>query len=121
VWAAGVRSLEPGVKGWLQLTEGALVFTAEHPGEDDLRIPWSSIGRVRRVIGSPVMVVQHGDDATAFYFVQPPPVVFRNETSRRPKDRLQSMVYLTGRNSTKRREVKEWVRRVRHAASSAGL
>jgi len=65
------------VEGTLRLDEDALVF--EHGAKPaELRFPFTTIAKVRRVIGSPVIVVEWIDDAqpkrTAFYFVQPPPL-----------------------------------------------
>ena len=76
------------------------------------------LGDVRRVLrpmGSPVIVVERTDPPVAFYFVEPPPLRFRNETSRKAKGRLKSISYLRARNRTKRDEVKRWVERIREA------
>ena len=65
------------VEGTLRLEGDALVFEhAVKPAE--LRFPFATIAKVRRVLSSPVLVVEWTEDAqarrTAFYFVQPPPL-----------------------------------------------
>ena len=119
VWAVRLGTLDEGAKGRLELRPAELVFTAEKAGPT-LRIPLAEIRRVRRTLGSPVMVVHHGKDAVAFYFAQPPRLRFAGESSRRPRDRMSSIAYLAGRNPTRRDQVKGWVGRVRDAAREAG-
>jgi hypothetical protein len=65
------------VEGTLRLDDEALVF--EHAAKPaELRFPLATIARVRRLMGSPVMVVEWTEEAklerTAFYFAQPPPL-----------------------------------------------
>jgi hypothetical protein len=65
------------VEGTLRLDVDALVF--EHGAKPaELRFPYATIAKVRRVLGSPVVVVEWTEDAqgkrTAFYFAQPPPL-----------------------------------------------
>lgn len=66
------------VKGTLDLDDEGLVFT--DPRDDILlaRFSFTSIRRVKRLRGSPVLLVEwEGDGArnrTAFYFAQPPPL-----------------------------------------------
>lgn len=65
------------VQGVLRLDGDALVFEhAEKPAE--VRFPYPTLLRARRVMSSPVLVVEWSDDAqprrTAFYFVKPPPL-----------------------------------------------
>ncbi|HSL12286.1 MAG TPA: hypothetical protein VLA82_13325 [Actinomycetota bacterium] len=65
------------VEGLLRLDDDALVFEpTTTPAE--LRFRLATIERVRRVIGSPVLVIEWTEDAvrkrTAFYFSPPPPL-----------------------------------------------
>ena len=61
-------------------------------------------------------MIERTDSAVAFYFVEPPPLRFRSETSRKAKGRMKSISYLRGRNRTKRAEVKRWQAMIREAA-----
>jgi len=116
VWAVrlGTTDLE-GQKGHLQLDTDRLSFVPEKAG-NDITIPLSDVRRVRRPPGSPVLVIERTDSAVAFYFVEPPPLRFRSETSRKAKGRMKSISYLRGRNRTKRAEVKRWQAMIREAA-----
>ena len=116
VWAVrlGTTDLE-GQKGHLQLDTDGLSFVPEKAG-NDITIPLSDVRRVRRPPGSPVLVIERTDSAVAFYFVEPPPLRFRSETSRKAKGRMKSISYLRGRNRTKRAEVKRWQAMIREAA-----
>ena len=119
VWAVrlGTTDLE-GQKGHLQLDTDRLSFVPEKAG-NDITIPLSDVRRVRRPPGSPVLVIERTDSAVAFYFVEPPPLRFRSETSRKAKGRMKSISYLRGRNRTKRAEVKRWQAMIREAAGLA--
>jgi hypothetical protein len=65
------------IAGDLELSHEGIVFT---PRSDDppVHIPFGTVAKVKRVKGSPVLMVIHDKDAvrmeTAFYFVQPPPL-----------------------------------------------
>ncbi len=78
VWMVHLASgMSSEVEGTLRLEPESLVFEpATTPAE--LRFPYATIAKVRRVIGSPVIIVEWTDDAmrkrTAFYFAQPPPL-----------------------------------------------
>lgn len=115
------------VKGTLRMGEDALVFV-ERRTELETRLLFSDTIKVRRVIGSPVLVVSGRDGAgtdsdTAFYFVQPPPLPgtesyaapptsVRHQTTRR-RQRRQGLGYLTGRARGTRTTIKEWVEELR--------
>ena len=65
------------VKGTIELAEDGLVFAVARP-PTEVRFPYPGIQRVRRLRGSPVLLVdwdREGDRRrTAFYFTQPPPL-----------------------------------------------
>jgi hypothetical protein len=65
------------VRGTLTLGEVGLEFVEQRTGVD-VRFDYASIRRVRRVRGSPVLLVDWRKDdevrKTAFYFSQPPPL-----------------------------------------------
>lgn len=115
------RDLLREVPGTLSLDAGFLVFTPDD-GSGERRIELRRIRRVRRLLGSPVMVVRHdgeeGPERTAFYFAQPPPL-------RRPdaprwearRERRATVRYLTEANAAVKPEIREWVRTIRRLAA----
>jgi hypothetical protein len=138
VWAVelGPRSPQDDVKGSLALEPDALTFAPADPGRPPIRIALASIAKVRRLRGSPVLMVVHGAEGTkrrtAFYFVQPPPLgvllgtqepvrpsgiaAFRNPKRRA---RRENVGYLGVTNRDKKAVLAEWVRAVRAAAGTA--
>ncbi|MCI0632901.1 MAG: hypothetical protein L0206_03150 [Actinobacteria bacterium] len=124
------------VKGTLRLAEEALVFTPRDEGRPEARIALDEIAKVRRLRGSPVLMVVRstsaGERRTAFYFVQPPPIaVITGETVERPKTRSisdlrnprrkarrQNVSYLGVMNREKKQALTEWVRAVRAAIAN---
>ena len=138
VWAVELEKdarLED-IKGTLRLAEGALVFTPRDEGRPEARIPVEEVLKVRRLRGSPVMMVVRsspdGERRTAFYFVQPPPIgVIIGEAVERPqtrsisdlrnprrKARRDNVGYLGVMNREKKATLAEWVRAVREAIKS---
>ncbi len=123
------------VKGTLRLAEGALVFTPRDEVRAEVRFPLEEITKVRRLRGSPVLMVVRstpgGERRTAFYFAQPPPIeVITGESVHRPqtrsisdlrnprrKARRQNVSYLGIMNREKKALLSEWVRAVREAAN----
>lgn len=79
VWMVhlGAGSKPSEVRGTLTLGEGGLEFV-ERKTETDVRFDYGSIRRVKRIKGSPVLVVDWRMDGeerkTAIYFAQPPPL-----------------------------------------------
>ena len=118
VWAARLGSPDDGVKGSLILDPIELAFIADR-GDVEIRIPLPQIRRVRRVLGSPVMVVEHDTTVVAFYFAQPPPLDRSSSIIERRRDRSTSLTYLGDTNSALRRDIKRWVGRIRAAAKQA--
>jgi hypothetical protein len=124
------------VKGTLSLDDRALVFTPREDGRPEARIALGEIVKVRRLRGSPVLMVVRstptGERRTAFYFVQPPPIaVITGEAVERPKTRSisdlrnprrkarrQNVSYLGVMNREKKVALKGWVREVRAAIAS---
>jgi len=122
VWAVRLREGQARErKGSLSLEPDALVFTADD-GYSHRRIALSDIRKVRRVLGSPVLVVQDvaggGPSRTAFYFTQPPPLDYSGPVSRR-KMRRRNVQYLGVLGREKKDEVRHWERAVREAAAAA--
>jgi hypothetical protein len=138
VWAVELEKdarLED-VKGTLRLAEEGLVFTPRDEGRPEARIALDEIAKVRRLRGSPVLMVVRstpaGERRTAFYFAQPPPIaVITGEAIERPKTRSisdlrnprrkarrQNVSYLGVMNREKKQAVTEWVRAVRAAIAN---
>jgi hypothetical protein len=136
-WAVELaRGIEPNeVKGTLELSDAALLFTPLDEARPGLRIVLTDIQKVRRLRGSPVLMVERtvsGDPRrTAFYFAQPPPLnallgtaperptglaVFR---SPKRKARRDNVNYLGLTNREKKETLAEWVRAVREAMAKS--
>lgn len=132
VWAVDlVRDPRTDTKGTLTVGERAIEFRA--PGGVELTIPFANVRKVRRVRGSPVLMVIHASAAarerTAFYFVQPPPL---ERVSAEPtrvslmpgmakrRARRQNASYLGMGNRTRRELVATWEKKVRAAMADAG-
>ena len=121
-------------QGMLSLDEATLRFEPSKEVEPTLTIPLREVAKVKRLRGSPVIVVQfRKDDAarrTAFYFVQPPPLaVFLGERDERNvltalrnpkrKARRENVGYLGMSNRAKKDELVAWERAIRAAADAA--
>ena len=119
VWAARLGSPDEGIKGFLVLETGHVSFTSELSNVE-IRIPLGEVQRVRRIHGSPVMVVEHDGSVVAFYFAQPPPVISTKQPLERRRQRATTVTYLGGTNSEKRKDIKRWVRAIKEAARRAG-
>ena len=122
-------------RGTLSLDDASLRF--EPDGETrETCIALAEIRRVRRLRGSPVLIVVSPDEGkdrtTAFYFVQPPPLdAFRRDTVRPPQTglaslrnpkrraRKQNVGYLGMSNRQKKAELVAWERAVREAVDRA--
>jgi hypothetical protein len=134
VWAVDLlREPKKDRQGTLSLEPGQLVFEPRAQGAAVTRIPVGSIRRIRRLRGSPVLLVVHERNGTtiemAFYFVQPPPlepVVGQGERptpfsfgrASRRRARRQNVGYLGFSARDKRGQIAEWVREVGEAMRS---
>jgi hypothetical protein len=121
-----------GVKGSLALAADALLFRPAEQDRPERRFALVEIAKVRRLRGSPVLMLVHGGPVkrrTAFYFVPPPPLE-RPEGTTRPmpfalggntkrKVRRQNVSYLGMTNAEKKELVREWERQVRTAVDAA--
>ena len=136
VWAVDlIREPKKDRQGTLSLEGSQLVFEPRSSTASALRIPLESIRRVRRLRGSPVMLVLHARSGTnletAFYFVQPPPLepvvgerdrptVLSFGRGSKRRARRQNVGYLGMGNRQKRDEIDEWVRAVQAARGVEG-
>jgi hypothetical protein len=137
VWAVELaKGVEPDeIKGTLELSEAALLFTPLDETRPGLRIALTDILKIRRLRGSPVLMVDRtmpaGSRRTAFYFAQPPPLnALLGTTPERPsglaafrspkrKARRDNVNYLGLTNREKKQTVAEWVRAVREAMADS--
>jgi hypothetical protein len=125
------------VEGTQRMAEDAVVFV--DPGNrSELRVPFAATQKVRRVLGSPVLVIvwRNGEtrSETAFYFVKPPPLrTDRAATAQarptpadaRPsigsilgrsskrKERRESIRYLAARSGTTKTTIRAWAQEIR--------
>ena len=139
VWAVelGGESRGTEIRGTLSLQDGALEFNPRDELERGMLISLVEVSSVRRLRGSPVLMVVHGSEPTptrtAFYFAQPPPLAaFRGEdrptptplgfgSFRSPKRRArrQNANYLGVLNREKKAVLIEWDRAVKAAVAAA--
>ena len=138
VWAVELgKDVQPDeIKGILELGTDVLLFTPIDEARPALRILLTDVARVRRLRGSPVLMLERttaaGSRRTAFYFAQPPPLnallgtsperpsglsAFR---SPRRKARRDNVGYLGLMNREKKAAVSEWVRAVKDAIARGG-
>ena len=134
VWAV---ELQPGsrldeVQGSLALETEALVFTPREGHGSERRYPLAEVARARRLRGSPVLLIVHeptrGPRRTAFYFVQPPPLVPPAESRKAVlgplvggsprKVRRRNASYLGISNREKKQVLREWERAVQEALTT---
>jgi hypothetical protein len=134
VWAV---ELQPGssleeVQGSLALETEALVFTPRDGHGPERRYPLAEIARARRLRGSPVLMIVHApareQRRTAFYFVQPPPLVPTAESRKAVlgplaggsprKVRRRNASYLGLSNREKKQDLHEWERAVQEALTT---
>ena len=135
-WAVELaKDVEPDeIKGTLELSGEALLFTPVDEARPGLRIALTDVVKVRRLRGSPVLMVERtiasGPRRTAFYFAQPPPLnALLGTTPERPsglaafrspkrKARRDNVNYLGLTNREKKETLEEWVRAVREAMAN---
>jgi hypothetical protein len=137
VWAVELaRGVEPDeIKGTLELSDAALLFSPLDEARPALRIPMTEILKVRRLRGSPVLMIERttttGSRRTAFYFAQPPPLnALLGTAPERPtglaafrspkrKARRDNVNYLGLTNREKKETLAEWVGAVREAMAKS--
>jgi hypothetical protein len=106
-------------RGDLSIDGSELCFA----GDDGARrrIDLTRVRRVRRLVGSPVVVVEHDQDAgiarTAFYFAKPPPLTMttRRGVESKRKARRMGAHYLGASNAAKKEDIRHWVAKIREA------
>ena len=135
MWAVELgRDVQPDeIKGTLELGDETLLFSPNDEARTAMRIALHDIAKVRRLRGSPVLMVERttsaGSRRTAFYFAQPPPLsALLGEPVERPagfaafrspkrKARRDNVGYLGLMNREKKAALTEWVRAVKTAVA----
>jgi hypothetical protein len=129
VWAVelGRGSSLADLQGTLALEAEVLSFDPREEGRPARRIRFADIRKVKRLRGSPVLLVVHADQGgiaqTAFYFIQPPPLdppvrttsPFSFGRSSKRKERRRNVGYLTASNQRKKEELRAWEAALRTA------
>jgi hypothetical protein len=122
-------------KGTLSVSEDAVVFAPRKEEASALRIPFGDVAKVKRLRGSPVLLLEHGHSGrpsqTAFYFVQPPPIEppegsatlrptpFSFGRSSKRRVRRQNVSYLGAWNREKKAQLREWEQQIRERVALA--
>jgi hypothetical protein len=131
VWAVDLLAApDRDTRGSLSLGPGAIEFTPDDG--PTASIAFSDVLKVRRLRGSPVLMVVHERDGvlrrTAFFFVQPPPLDPRRDRPERPtllsgsskrRVRRRNAGYLGMGNRARREVVAAWEARMRAALTDA--
>jgi hypothetical protein len=120
VWVVHLEQGNPlDTKGTLALRESEVAFSGEDGRE--LRIPLRRVRQIKRVFGSPIMIIAHdGEDGrrrTAFYFTPPPPLLTTEAENRiqRRRAKKASVSYLGRQNVDRKPLIKAWVQEIREA------
>ena len=120
VWVVHLEQGNPlDTKGTLALHEAEVAFSGEDGRE--MRIPLRRVRQIKRVLGSPIMIIAHdGDEGrrrTAFYFTQPPPLHTAEEENRirRKRAKKAGVGYLGRQNVDRKPLIKAWVEEIREA------
>jgi hypothetical protein len=135
VWAVDLErgSSLADQQGTLTLEGEVLSFEPRDEGRRPRRIRLEDIKKVKRLRGSPVLLVAHAEHdrvmRTAFYFIQPPPIdppvsaptsPFSLGRSSKRKERRRNVGYLTASNPRKKEELREWESALRAALQGPG-
>jgi hypothetical protein len=115
-----------GVKGTLRLDDRALVFEPTGGRASETVLPMSSILRVHRPPGTPVLEVSvdlpNAPSVIGFYFVEPPPLAQAGSALRlidKFVAKRRAVIKLKVASSTKRDEVDRWVMAIKSAKTEA--
>jgi hypothetical protein len=124
VWAVRLGEYADEVRGKLVLDEEASTLSFHHDkGTKTVDISLATVRRVKRVLGSPVLVVDWASDGgmarMAFFFAQPPPVQEATLVGRGRRRKRENIQFLMGENSAHRGTVKRWRDAVRKAVREA--
>lgn len=124
VWAVRLGEYTDEARGKLVLDEEESRLSFLHDKDaKTVHISLASIRRVRRLVGSPVLVVDFALDERmarmAFFFAQPPPVQQATLVGRGRRQKRQNIQFLMGENAAHSSDVKRWRNAVRAAVREA--
>jgi hypothetical protein len=125
VWMVELDRSPDDVEGTLTLEERSMRFAPAH-GETVREIELIHIHRVKRIWGSPVLMVHSLEEGarrvTAFYFSKPPPlhpaVGERDEPPSKRKQRRSNASYLATASGALGEDVRTWVKEARAAIAA---
>jgi hypothetical protein len=138
VWMVQLDRSADDVEGTLELLDAAVRFVPAEGGAP-LEIDLTEISRVKRVWGSPILMVHSVEDGrrhvTAFYFSKPPPLhpgaarddepatligpFNRNRPPSKRKQRRHNAGYLASASNVVVDQLRDWVKDVRAAVAAA--
>jgi hypothetical protein len=126
VWAVRLGEYSAEVKGTLALDTDESRLSFLHDKETKtVHISLTSIRRVKRVYGSPILQVDFatsdGVARMAFFFVQPPPVQPPTLIGSGRRKKRRNIQFLMGENAAIRDVVIKWRDAVRKSAREARL
>lgn len=120
-WGVRLGVTNEDAEGTLYLEDDVLLFDLTHDA-GVLEIPLQRIRKVKRLRGSPVLLVDSAEeDRTArfaFYFVKPPPLKPVGRESKRRAKR-QAVTYLQQSNFRQVDRIKEWESALREAVAGS--
>jgi hypothetical protein len=124
VWAVRLGEYTDEVRGRLVLDEEESRLSFVHDKETKtMHISLASIRRVKRIFGSPVLVVDFAADTSvgrvAFFFAQPPPMQEPTLVGRGRRRKRENIQFLMGENAARSADVKAWRNAVRKAVQEA--
>ena len=124
VWAVRLGEYTDEVRGKLVLDEEESQLSFLHDKETKTaHISLGSIRRIRRILGSPVLVVDFAVDdemgRMAFFFAQPPPVQHATLVGRGRRRKRENIQFLMGENAARSADVKRWRNAVHKAVREA--
>ena len=137
VWMVQLELSTDDVEGTLELTDEALRFTSKD--EQTRTIALTDVTKVRRIFGSPVLMVHATEDGVrrhvAFYFRKPPPLkppptpvdepptligpFNRSRPPSKRKQRRANASYLTTASTDAGEQVRDWMLATRSAIAAA--
>ena len=138
VWMVQLDRSPDDVQGTLELVQTVLRFVPAEGGSPR-DIPLTEISRVKRIWGSPILMVHSVEDGqrhvTAFYFSKPPPLhppsrdnddpptlmgpFNRNRPPSKRKQRRTNAGYLATASTALGNDVRAWAKEVRAAVAAA--
>jgi hypothetical protein len=124
VWAVRLGEYTDEVRGKLVLDEEESRVSFLHDKQaKTAHISLGSIRRVRRIFGSPVLVIDfatsEGMGRMAFFFAQPPPMQEPTLVGRGRRRKRENIQFLMGENAARSADVKRWRNAVRRAVREA--